>query len=196
MRVDDWSIQLLGTAWEPKATGQTDEQIYRLWMDAVASPHPVPVWAVRLATGWCAEVQINTQWIEIVPKERQIADTQHMQAQHASLVALKDERRQLVHAAKAPVLQLTNGVLPELITADGTYAIPDAIAATRTSARAEGDSVLSPTSPSQASLDTRVKGAARPKVTAAPKHDPPSSTADEAMPDIAALMAAIAAQLG
>jgi len=213
VNVDDWSIQLLGESWEPKATGKNDEQIYRAWMDAVASPQPVTARGVRLDVGWRAEVCIQGTWIAIVTKDMQVADMQHLKGQNGSLALLRDERRKLVNTATAEVLQLTDGVVPHLVSSDGTYNIP---ALTQPNIAPEVEQ-LSAAGDRGASSETNIATKAQisdtaPKISSSNRGrrrqsskaaveksstvaTPATVTAAEEMPDMATILAKIAAQL-
>jgi transposase InsO family protein len=123
----NWALQFKGMEWEPRLF---HADVYTLWARAVEGRATVPLWAVKLDTGWVAEVCLDTSaevWVEIIQKGSQPHDrTAHNEALNSSLKDLEMRRRTLKEAGDDMLMQLIGGI-PVAEVSSGEYidVLPD-----------------------------------------------------------------------
>lgn len=117
---NNWVVSFHGQEWVPK---ETTPALYYLWADAVARQATVRVCAVKLASGWVAEICLDETaplWVELVPKDAFVTDSRaHMQTQQAVLTQM--ERDLVTHCAPGVAALQRAGGMPVMQLRSGTY---------------------------------------------------------------------------
>jgi hypothetical protein len=122
----NWALQFKGMEWEPRLF---HADVYTLWARAVEGRATVPLWAVKLDTGWVAEVCLDQEkeiWVEIIPKGSQPHDEEaHNKAQNSSLKDMETRRKAIETETTATLLRL--GGIPVAEVSSGEYidVLPD-----------------------------------------------------------------------
>jgi hypothetical protein len=145
-----------GILWEPKTVEGKNSKIYVDRMNATASEEEVDFWAVRLDTGWIAEVCLRDAWVEAILRGSEPYDIgQHVEAQRGSIKSLSQQARQMKEHGEN-VLQRLVGGIPRRISSTGEYVLPSEVSTQR-----DNEDASKPTAPASASAD----GHAGPPVT-------------------------------
>jgi hypothetical protein len=123
----NWALQFKGMEWEPRLS---NADVYTLWARAVEGRATVSLWAVKLDTGWVAEVCLDERaeiWVEIVPKGSQSHDAAvHNEAMNSSLKDLETRRRAIEKTTEETLMRLVGGIpVAEVSSGDYIDVLPD-----------------------------------------------------------------------
>jgi hypothetical protein len=123
----NWALQFKGMEWEPRLF---HADVYTLWARAVEGRATVPLWAVKLDTGWVAEVCLDQEkaiWVEIIPKGSQPHDEEaHNQAQNSALSDVEKRRKAIEAETSKTVMGLIGGIpVAEVSSGEYTDVLPD-----------------------------------------------------------------------
>jgi hypothetical protein len=122
----NWALQFKGMEWEPRLF---HADVYTLWARAVEGRATVPLWAVKLDTGWVAEVCLDQEkaiWVEIIPKGSQPHDEEaHNQAQNSALSDVEKRCKAIETETTATLLRLGGIPIGETTSGEYTDVLPD-----------------------------------------------------------------------
>jgi hypothetical protein len=123
----NWALQFKGMEWEPRLF---NADVYTLWARAVEGHATVPLWAVKLDTGWVAEVCFNQEkeiWVEIIPKGSQPHDAEaHNKAQNSVFSDVEKRRKAIETETSETVMRLVGGIpIAEASSGEYTDVLPD-----------------------------------------------------------------------